>query len=104
MSRVVELADVREESYSLPELADFHRTSFFHMGLRIFRGNDVAIFGDDKSSVMAGRPELHKAVDQANANDAANGIPVDPRACYELSPVGCGAVLCLRDEQKVVSE
>lgn len=48
------------------------------MGRRTFRGNDVAIFGDDKSRVMAGQPEPHKAVDQANANDAANGIPVDP--------------------------
>ena len=26
------------------------------------------------------------------------------RACYGLSPVGCGAVLCLRDEQEAVSE
>lgn len=48
------------------------------MGLRTFQGNDVAILGDDKSSVMAGQPEHHKAVDQANANDATNGIPVDP--------------------------
>lgn len=78
MSRVVELYDVREESCSLPELSDFHGAWFYQMGLRTFRGNNVAIFEDDKRSAITGQPEHHKVVEQANANDAANGIPLDP--------------------------
>ncbi len=71
-------ATVPKKSCSLPELSDFHGAWFYQMGLRTFRGNNVAIFEDDKRSAITGQPEHHKVVEQANANAAANGIPLDP--------------------------
>jgi hypothetical protein len=41
--------------------------------------------------------------EQVQLNSRTSSKPPS-RACYGLSPVGCGAVLCLRDEQEAISE